>query len=219
MRWLTLQLADGAFPTGGFAHSAGLEAAVQLGAVRSSADALGFTRVALWQLALGVLPFVAAAFDAPGDLPAVDAAADGFLLGEVANRASRTQGRAFAAAVGRVFPEAPLVELAERARRRELAAHHGPVFGAALAHLGVPRGDALALYLHGGVRTVLSAAVRLNVLGPHEAQGVQHDLAPELTRALDEGSRRPAERAAQPAPFYDLLAAQQDGLYARLFQS
>ena len=31
--WLVLQLADAAFPTGGYVHSGGLEAAAQAGAV------------------------------------------------------------------------------------------------------------------------------------------------------------------------------------------
>jgi urease accessory protein len=36
--WLLWQLADSAFPTGGFAHSGGLEAAWQHGEIRNSAE-------------------------------------------------------------------------------------------------------------------------------------------------------------------------------------
>ena len=46
---LVLQLADSAFPTGGFAHSAGLEAAAQLGEIEGPAGLRAFAEEALWQ--------------------------------------------------------------------------------------------------------------------------------------------------------------------------
>ncbi|HZH77778.1 MAG TPA: urease accessory protein UreF, partial [Archangium sp.] len=42
--WRVLQLADSAFPTGGFAHSGGLEAAVQQGEVRGREGLERFVR-------------------------------------------------------------------------------------------------------------------------------------------------------------------------------
>jgi hypothetical protein len=59
--WLLWQLCDSAFPTGGFAHSLGLEAAWQHGEVRNRAELVSFLQASLHQLGHAALPFVTAA--------------------------------------------------------------------------------------------------------------------------------------------------------------
>ncbi|MFP2912429.1 urease accessory protein UreF, partial [Pyxidicoccus sp. 3LFB2] len=59
--WRVLQLADSGFPTGGFAHSGGLEAAVQAGEVRGASELRRFVRELLWQAGHGALPLLGAA--------------------------------------------------------------------------------------------------------------------------------------------------------------
>jgi urease accessory protein len=216
--WLLLQLADSAFPTGGFAHSGGLEAAAAWGEVQGAEELERFVVESLWQAGLGGVPFVGASHAAPEAFARHDAACDAFLTNHVTNRASRTQGRTFLATCTRVFQRAPLARLDEVARS-SAGVHFAPVFGAATCALAVERRDAQALYLHVALRGVLSAAVRLGIVGPHEAQRMQHAQAATLAQVLEACRHLGLDEIAQPAPVLDLLAATQDGLYSRLFQS
>jgi len=219
MNWLLLQLADSAFPTGGFAHSSGLEAAVALGELRTAADLALFVDDTLAQAGHLALPFVGAAHDAPARLTDLDRACDALLTSHVANRASRTQGRAFAATCARVWDNDALAALDESCRTRALHAHLAPVLGAATRAIGVARGDALALLLHGTLRGLASAAVRLGLAGPHEAQRLVHGRAATLDRVLAECAGLAPEDAHQTAPLLELFGATHDRLYSRLFQS
>ena len=125
--WLLLQLADSAFPAGGFAHSSGLEAAWQQGEV-TAASLPRFVRDTVAQAGCGSLPFVLAAHDDPAALAAIDERCDAFLRNPVANRASRVQGRAWLATVARSFPQPAIRSLCDDARGRKTARHHAPAF-------------------------------------------------------------------------------------------
>jgi urease accessory protein len=218
-RWRLLQIADSGFPTGGFAHSAGLEAALFAGVVDSSARFDIFVRAHLWNCGNASLPFVAAAHRRPSDVDELDAMADAQLTNHVANRASRTQGRAFLSTASRVFDTPAIVALAARAAARRITAHHAPVFGASLAALDVSLDDALALHLLLALRGVASAAVRLGIVGPHEAQQIQGQHAETLDAVLAGCRALTPDDAACVSPVFDALGATHDRLYARLFQS
>jgi urease accessory protein len=219
--WHLLQLADSAFPTGGFAHSAGLEAAMHHGRGRTPADLEAYLGEHLWNFGCTSLPFVAASFDAPAEVWTLDAWADATLTNHVANRASRTQGRTFVSTCAKIYEVPAVVALDARVRGKvpRVTAHFAPVFGACLAAIEASRDDTLALALFMALRGVTSAAVRLGVVGPHEAQRLQRRHAPTMDAVLAECATLPLRDVATRFPLLDTMQATHDRLYARLFQS
>jgi len=209
--WLLWQLADSAFPTGGFAHSSGLEAAWQHGEVRHAADLSGFLEASLWQMGRGILPFATAAHDEPDQLIALDRLFDAFQSNHVAKRASRLQGRALMASAQRIFASLSL-EL-------PMHGHLAPIFGAVTNALGVTRSHAANLFCFQHLRGVLSAAIRLGIVGPLEAQSLQHRLGPCTRKVLSQCENLRVGEAAQTALLLELWQRTQDRLYSRLFQS
>lgn len=207
MRWIVLQLADSAFPTGGFAHSAGVEAHVHAGELASLET---YAREFLDQLALGSLPLVSAVHDDLSRLAEVDAFARATLWNHVAARASRTQGRALLDVAARSFGVA---------KPTGIEGHLAPAFGYVTRSLGVDRDEALAAFLHLGLRGLLSAAVRLGVAGPSEAQSLHLQLHSALDAALVRGRSLSLAGVAQPSPLVELIQGTHDRLYSRLFQS
>ena len=215
--WLTWQVVDSAFPTGMFAHSCGLESAWQHGEI-ADPDALGrFLRSSVLQTGFAAIPLINAAYRQPGSFAAFDDLSEAFLINTVANRASRIQGRALMATMMRVWPSDEMAALAEAVRRtRALAA---PVTGAAFRTLRVPLLTAQRIALFGAARAVLTAAVRLGIVGSFEAQRLQHGCGPWLDDVAERCADLDADDLAQTAPVIDILQAGHDRLYSRLFQS
>jgi len=225
--FLLWQLVDSAFPTGGFAHSSGLEAAWQHGEVRNRDALAAFLDASLHQLGHAALPFVTAAHAEPGRLAEFDQRYDSFTTNHVANRASRTQGRAFLSAMGRIFPERGVNVALSPTGDPALSAtevstpigHYAPVFGAGMRGLDLSLETTARMYFFNHFRGVLAAAVRLNIIGPMEAQQLQLRFSGQAEGILQRCRTLTLDEIGQPAPLLDLWQGAQDRLYSRLFQS
>jgi len=227
--WLLWQFVDSAFPTGGFAHSSGLEAAWQQGEVKNRGELISFVEASLHQLGHASLPFVIAAHNEPGRLEEFDQLCDAFTSNHVANRASRAQGKAFLVAVQRIFlvgqasrPSPLKTEDANRetGKMPVLQFNHFPcIFGGALRLLDVPHETAMHLFFFSHLRAIFAAAVRLNIVGPMEAQSLQHQFSATAENILKVCASLTLDDIAQTSPLLDTWQGAQDRLYSRLFQS
>src|SRR5688572_5262344 len=219
MSFLLWQLIDSAFPSGGFAHSAGLEASLHHGHVPDGAGVHAFAKQALAQCGRDALPLVTGAHRAPDDLPTLDALSDVFLSNPVANRASRAQGRALLTSVARSFPDIQIAPIEATIRRDGLAGHYAPLFGSIFAALDVGLIETQRAFLFITVRTVTLAAVRLGIIGSYEAQTMQCDVASHIETVINACGALGPDEIAQTAPLIDLFQSTHDRLYSRLFQS
>jgi urease accessory protein len=215
--WLVLQLADSAFPTGGFAHPSDLEVRVQAGELASLER---FCTELIDRLAQRALPIAGATWDHPERLAELDAFTRTTLCDHAGYRASRAQGRALLDVAARGFGHDALVAArASLARPGQLDGHLAPVFGFVTRTLGVPRDEALATLLHLGLRGTLSAAVRLGCCDSADAPALYHALRPVLEAAQQRACTLGIADVAHTAPPAERLGAPHGRLYSRSFQS
>ena len=227
------QLTDATLPTGGFAHSAGLEAAVQLGVVgKGGAGLRSFVIAAARSAAQQQAPFVVAAHAAVhaaaasgGGATALDewAALDAQLHALLAPtapacRASKLQGGALARISeawlgGSGDGNGGVVPLARALKAR--GGHAATVLGALSALLDLPLDASLDAFVHTTARDILSAAVRMNVVGPLAAVPLHAAVIEEAAIVVD--GLPGCERAAGGAPLLDAAHACHDILERRLF--
>ncbi|MHC1562775.1 urease accessory protein UreF [Actinomycetospora sp. C-140] len=219
-----LLLADSRLPTGGHAHSGGVEEAVRRGDVTGPADLATFLAARVPTTGLVTASFAAAACallglageergspslrGAQSGRPSLPTGAPGWARWEDAidartpvaalREVSRAQGRALVRTVRRVWPHAQLDGLDARP-------HQALVLGVATAAAGAGPDDAAALAVHHLVGQATTAAVRLLGLDPLALAGVHaralEDAATTVARATAAGV------AAAAADDPDLLPA------------
>jgi urease accessory protein len=217
--WLLWQLADSAFPTGSFAHSGGLEAAWQHHELRGGSELVDYLRTALLQLTRGAMAFTHDAFVGKHGFAEIDQFCDAFVSNHVANRASRLQGQALLASVDKSFESAAVRDFRSTVVEADSPGHLSPVLGRVTALLGLDVDSTARLFVFTHLRGWISAAVRLNIVGPMEGQRIQHQLAEAAEAAAMQFGRIGLDDVAQTAPLLDLWQGTQDRLYSRLFQS
>jgi urease accessory protein len=217
--WLLWQLADSAFPSGGFAHSAGLEAANQLGEISTADDLKSFIDASLWNVGRGGVPFVGAACREPEKAAEFDDRLDLLLNHHVANRASRAQGQAMLASAAKAFDLPALAEFRKCSQRGEVAGHLPVVLGLLAGQLEISPDAAGKLLIFMTLRGIVSAAVRSSIVGPIQGQSIQAECAATADRVWETCRSLGIDDAAAASPLVDLMQGVQDRLYSRLFMS
>lgn len=230
--WAQWQMLDSLYPTGGFAHSLGLEAAAQEGLV-SAASLRDFLSASVHQAANFALPIVFSAHEAVSLTPealvenvlVLNARATALYSNHVARKASLAQGAALLRlALNTYAPTCPrfqaLLTLRKQTKReKQPGVHHAVLFGVVCALLDVDRQQAQRMYLFVTTRDVLSAATRLNLVGPMEAARLQFEATPLIDKVFEDKKDRGVEDSYSSAPVLDLVQAMHDQLYTRIFNS
>ncbi len=221
-------LADGRFPSGGHAHSGGLEAAVRSGRVSGLSELAGFLRIRLATTGLVSAAFAAAACahsmgardrGTPACLEDLEAGLDARTPSPALRLASRRQGRALVRAARVVWPTPSLDALTSQAG----GPHYPVALGVVSAVAGLTPDRAALLAAHHAVAGPASAAVRLLNLDPYAVHAVLARLGPACEQtAVDAVSYLGApvrELPAASAPLLDIGAQAHAGWEVRLFAS
>lgn len=214
-----MQLADAAFPAGGLAHAGGIEAAIAFGQARGRDGIRAWIGRSLDAAGDLAVPLCAAGWDDPPRWAELDALCDALLTSHVANRASRSTGQSLLAAAAGAFGDERIRTMRAAALRERQPSHVAPAFGVVGRILGLGRIDTLRLHMHGILRSLIGAGVRLNAIGPLEGQAVHRSLAGRAEAAVQRGAALPLDDAAAIDPLLDLVQGCQDRLYSRLFTS
>ncbi|TKY57097.1 Urease accessory protein F [Spatholobus suberectus] len=225
LQWSQWQLLDSLLPTGGFAHSFGLEAAVQSHLVSNSDDLKTFVIHVLENTGSLLLPFVYSASMLPNleTWHKLDKILDATLTNEVGRKASISQGSALMRVASAVFSEVPSLKTMRDASLNlglgTVSFHHAPVFGLICGALGFDSASSQRAYMFITMRDVVSAATRLNLIGPLGAALLQHQVAPIAEVILEKWMNRAVEEACQTMPLLDTVQGCHGYLFSRLFSS
>lgn len=223
-QWSQWQLLDSILPTGGFAHSFGLEAAMQARLVNSPEDLQTYVIHVLDSTGSLLLPFVHATTTSPDAQTwhKTDKVLNATLANEVSRKASIAQGSALMRVAASVFSEIPCLKTMRTTALSTGGAvcfHHGPVFGLVCGLLGFNCETSQRAYMFITMRDIISAATRLNLVGPLGAAVLQHHVAPVAENLSTKWMNRDVEEACQTCPLLDTVQGCHSYLFSRLFCS
>lgn len=97
--------------------------------------------------------------------------------------------------------------------------HHAPVFGLVCGLLGFNAESTQKAYMFVTMRDVISAATRLNLVGPLGAAVLQHQIAPIAEDLSTKWMNRGVDGACQTCPLLDTVQGCHGYLFSRLFCS
>jgi urease accessory protein len=205
-----------AFPVGAFTYSHGLEAAAEDGRLPDAAALQSWLRDLLgYGSARNDAVLAAAAWRAANhahDLADLNDLALALCPSRERRLETVGQGDAFAVAVRAAWPDAAAPWPA-----RDLA--YPVAFGSACGRAGLPLEPALAFFAHAAVGNLVSAAIRLGIVGQTDGQRVIAALGPDVTALATMAAVATLDDLGSCAQVSDIASMRHETLYSRLFRS
>ncbi len=219
-----LRFVDSFFPSGGFAFSSGLEAAVKDGAVRDGKELASYVEDFLVH-GIGRREAIAVAVAHQAALTgrlvqalAVDRALESLKLGRDSRLASRQMGRqVIKIAAEQLHDHRPLLDYRTAVEEARTPGHVPVALGLTLAACGWSRRDTVAAFLYQTAQGMISAAMKLLPVGQQQGQQLLAGWGPLIAQL----SRRatPQGDLAAWSPIHDIYAMRHARLESRLFRS
>ena len=218
-----MQLADSFYPTGSFTLSHGIETLVQTGRVKSMQQLQTFLQLLLTKK-VGTTDVVALIHSHRGssqnDITKIHEADRRLYLQTAIARSRETQrqsGRALLMVAGNTWESNILDTLKQETAKGEIHCLHPVIFGAVSAIIGMTKQDAVLAFLHSLVTSIISAAIRLGVVGHLQGQQVLLQLAPDIESVWLKASIMTIDQMRSGTPAIDLAQMQHAQLSQRLF--
>ena len=218
-----MQLSDSFFPTGSFTLSHGLEALVQTGKIQSVQDLQVFLQLLLHNK-VGTTDLVASLHShrgiKNGNLEAARQA-DRQLFAQTAiakiRETQRQSGRALLMVSNSTWQDERLEILNREAATGKIHCLHPVIFGAVAAIADLSEQNTVLAFLHSLVASILSAAIRLGILGHIHTQQILLQLAPDIEAVWSTAKSMHLEQMWSCTPLIDLAQMQHQKLGQRLF--
>jgi urease accessory protein len=220
-----LQFGDSAFPTGGYAHSFGLESYCQAGVVRG-ADELARLLTTQLEGATGPCDATAAAASlramrarALDECRRLDDVLEAMKPVREFREGSRQMGRQTLRVAAAITGDPRLAAYLEAVTAGQAPGHHAVGFGMAGGTLGWTGLEAATTFLYSTAALLVAAALRLLPMGQMDGQRVLWGLHPLIARLAREAADREAADLWSFTPGLDIAGVRHERLEARLFRS
>jgi urease accessory protein len=220
-----LQLSDGLFPAGAFAHSLGLETYVQSGLVKDRTGLEAFVGAHLHGSAgpsdavAVALAVRAAAREDLRTCVELDARLDAMRVVPEFRAASRQMGRQTLRAASAWADDAWLQTLVARVDAGATPGHHAVVFGAVAGRAGVAAETAAAAFLYATASMLVNAALRLLPMGQLDGQRVLAGCRGRIAALARRAADTTVDDMWSFTPGLELAGLEHADLERRLFRS